>query len=73
MTITERILDIIELKPDLTAETIRQVSEAKKQTVKQTLWRLNAKGLIHRKKINLPSPQGPQSVYVYRIGEQDGN
>ena len=69
MTITERILDIIELKPDLSAETICLVSEAKKQTVKQILWRLNAKGLIQRKKINLPAPQGPQSVYVYRIGD----
>lgn len=72
MTITARILDIIESNPDLTAEKIWQESEAKRHTVKQTLWRLTAGHKISRRKMKLAAPQGPQSVYVYRIKDEQG-
>jgi len=72
MTITATILDIIESNPDMTAEKIWQQSEAKRQTVKQTLWRLIASNKIKRRKLKLAAPQGPQSVYVYRIKDGTG-
>jgi transcription initiation factor IIE alpha subunit len=70
MTITERIIEIIELTPDLTAEKIWRSSEAKKQTVKQILWRLTHSKKILRRKIKLAAPQGPQSVYVYKVNNE---
>lgn len=72
MTITARILDIIESSPDISAEKIWRESEAKRHTVKQTLWRLTASDKIKRRKIKLAAPQGPQSVYVYRIKDEKG-
>jgi transcription initiation factor IIE alpha subunit len=67
MSITERILDIIENSPNISAEDIRTKAEVRVQTVKSTLWRLYKEQRIVREKVKKAAIKGPQSIYVYSL------
>jgi predicted transcriptional regulator len=67
MSITERILEIIENSPNSSAEDIRTKAEFRAQTVKSTLWRLYKEQRIVREKAKKAAIKGPQSIYIYSL------